>query len=353
MRIVEYDDADPWQVLQLTLLALDFPLTPEHAGQIRRTDPRPLPCLTVNAVEGDTVLGQVGVFRLPMVSTEGREDVGGLWALATHPRCRAAGVAQRLLEEAHSRMRAAGLRFSAFGTTRDGAAYALARRYGYEEMNVWATALARWETAHQPTRLHARPLLPEDHQLIERIFSSIAGGYLGFAWRHTPFAGLLLVNPADIWILSKNRDNVGYAITRADATVLRVSSLLLRQSLDTAEAIAAVAAQVKSAYVQVEVSRPVEIASLRRAGYQVSSPTRSGFLVKPLVPDVTHDDARHLFGIGTDRFLISWLDVTGGGCTSLSSTERSAGRCWHRDGAAQLEGVRRRGGWLTGAVQEC
>jgi hypothetical protein len=33
-------------------------------------------------------------------------------------------------------------------------------------------------------------------------------------------------------------------------------------------------------------------------------------MVKPLVPKVTAADARRLFGIGTDRFLISWLDVT-------------------------------------------
>lgn len=72
MKVLAYDDVDPLQVLHLTLLALDFPLTPEHAAYIRRTDPRPFPGFTVNAVEADVVLGQVGVFRLPMISTEGR-----------------------------------------------------------------------------------------------------------------------------------------------------------------------------------------------------------------------------------------------------------------------------------------
>ena len=33
-------------------------------------------------------------------------------------------------------------------------------------------------------------------------------------------------------------------------------------------------------------------------------------MLKPLAPDVTVDDARRLMGIGTDRFLISWLDMT-------------------------------------------
>jgi hypothetical protein len=84
MKILEYNDVDPLQVLNLSMLALEFPFTPEFAAHIRRTDPRLFPCLTVNAVEEDVVLGQVGVLRLPMISTEGREDVGGVWAVSTH-----------------------------------------------------------------------------------------------------------------------------------------------------------------------------------------------------------------------------------------------------------------------------
>ena len=63
INILEYNNVDPISVLHLTMLALDFPFTPEHAAHIRQTDPRPFPCFTVNAVEDDRVLGQVGVFR--------------------------------------------------------------------------------------------------------------------------------------------------------------------------------------------------------------------------------------------------------------------------------------------------
>jgi hypothetical protein len=67
---------------------------------------------------------------------------------------------------------------------------------------------------------------------------------------------------------------------------------------------------LKAPYVQVGMSRPSDIASLKRAGWQVTYPNWASFMVKPLVPELTADDARRLFGIGTDRFLISWLDVT-------------------------------------------
>ena len=310
MKILEYNDVDPLSVFHLTMLALDFPFTPEHAAHIRRTDPRPFPCLTLNAVEDGQVLGQVGIFRLPMISINGREDVGGVWAVATHPAHSGRGVASALLEEAHTRMRDAGLRFSTLGTNRYRTAYKLYQQHGYEDMHVHATALAKWETAHQPTRLCAQPVGSDGYEFVEKLFTDIAQEYLGFAWRHTPFARLRLVDLSDIWIVQENGHPIGYAFAHVDGPMLKISNLTLKLGADAAEAVAAITAELKSSYVQVKITRPVEIASLRHAGYQAAHPTWGAFMLKPLVPDMTVDDARRLFGIGTDRFLISWLDLT-------------------------------------------
>jgi GNAT superfamily N-acetyltransferase len=53
-------------------------------------------------------------FSHPMISTNGREDVGGLWAVSTHPHHAGRGVASALLEEAHTRMRDAVCAFPCF-----------------------------------------------------------------------------------------------------------------------------------------------------------------------------------------------------------------------------------------------
>lgn len=311
MKILDYDEVNPLQVLHLTMLALDFPLTPEHAAHIRQTDPRPFPCFTVNAVEDDRVLGQVGVFRLPMMSTEGREDVGGVWAVSTHPNYAGRGIASALLEEAHNRMREAGLRFSTLGTGRSRVSHKLYQRHGYVDMNVWATALTRWESAIKPTPLWAQPLGPEGYDFAEKLYADLAGDYLGFAWRHTPFARLRdKVNLEEIWILWENNAVVGYVFARNEKSMLLINVQLLRMDIHTTEAVAAIAFELKAPFVQVTMSRPSDIDSLRRAGWQVAHPDWGAFMVKPLLPDMTAQDARHLFGIGTDRFLISWLDTT-------------------------------------------
>jgi GNAT superfamily N-acetyltransferase len=301
-------------VLHLTRLALGFTLSPEHAAHIRRTDPRPFPCLTVNAVEEDLVLGQVGVFRLPMVSIEGREDVGGVWAVSTHPGHAGQGVASALLDEAHARMRAGGLRFSTLGTERSRVSHRLYYGHGYVDMQVWATALARWETAHQPTRLRAEPAGPpgpEGYDFVEGLFETIGSQYLGFAWRHTPFAHLRdRVDLRDIWIVHENNEPVGYVFAHKHDTLLHISLQALLPEVDAAEAIGAVVSELKASYVEVSLTRPSDMLSLRQAGYHVAHPNWGAFMVKPLVPEVTIEDARRLFGIGSDRFLISWLDTT-------------------------------------------
>jgi GNAT superfamily N-acetyltransferase len=293
------------------MLALGFPLIPEYAAQLRRTDPRPFPCLSVCAVEAGMVIGHVGIYRQPMLTSEGREDVGGIWAASTHPQYSARGVVSRLLAEAHLRMRAAGLRFSTLSVDRYCEAYRLYCRNGYEDLKIWATAVAGWETAHQPTRLRAEPAGDGGYDIAEQVFAEVAGDYLGFACRQTPFTRLRdEVKVDDIYLLWENNQPVGYALASVERSVLTISNLLIKPGVDPAEAVAAVASRLRTAYIQVKISRPLEIASLKQAGYQVAYPDWSAFMLKPLFPGVTVEDARRLFAIGTDRFLISWLDTS-------------------------------------------
>jgi hypothetical protein len=159
--------------------------------------------------------------------------------------------------------------------------------------------------------LRLEPAGPGGYDFVEQVFAYVAGDSLGFAWRHIPFARLRdKVKIEDIRLIWENDQPVGYALASVDQSILHVRDLVLGNRVNPAEAVAAVASRVRTAYVQVKISRPIEIAKFRRAGYQVSHPDWSAFMVKSLVPEVTVEEARNLFGIGTDQFLISWLDTT-------------------------------------------
>jgi GNAT superfamily N-acetyltransferase len=314
MKIVEYDDADPVGVLHLNLLSLGWPLTPELAARIRRLDPRPFPFFGVYAIEEGMVAGQVLVYRLPAVTSEGPEAVGGVAAVASHPAFRHRGIAVRLMDEAHTRMRTAGLRFSSLLTARHRMAHLLYQRVGYEDVFAFGSAFARIRTIPISSGLRAERAGEERLAIADGLFREAAAGRLGFAWRHEPFFPVITqlgdLDSTNIWLLMDGDIAVGCAVASASESILNVSDLLLKDGIDPVAAVTAIARAVEAEYLQVRINHPAEARSFERAGFQMAQPAWGTFMVKPLVSKVTSEDARRLFGIGTDRFLISWLDTT-------------------------------------------
>jgi GNAT superfamily N-acetyltransferase len=314
MKIVEYDDVDPYGVLNLNLMGLGYALTPERVALIRQLDARPFPCFAVYAIEDGIVAGQVGVFRLPTVTTEGLEEVGGVWAVCTHPALSRRGIATRLLDEAHARMRSAGLRFSTLGTSRYRAAHKLYQRHGYEDVFSSVAAFTRWERVSHDSRMRAERAAGEGLELADKHFQRVAAGHLGFARRQSSFIPMLVatgdVGAGEVWLLWKEDELVGYALATVSESILTVKNLLLVDGVDAADAVLALGQALSITYLRVRMDHPSVAASLHRAGYPPALPDWDTFMIKPLIPAVTTADARRLLGIGTQRFLISSIDLT-------------------------------------------
>lgn len=314
MKTKEYDEVDPWEVLHLNLLCLDYALTPERVAFIRRLDPRPFPLFAIYAVEDGIVVGQMGVFRLPMVTVDGFEDVGGIWAVCTHPTFEHRGIATRLMEEAHARMREIGLRFSTLGTKRYRVAHMLYLKQGYEDMVSSFSTFAPAKTIKLETPFRAEKAGLERLPLADDLFRRVASGRLGFARRHFPFFPSIVqlgdLKVDDVWFLWNDEELVGYATAHLSDSVLSVSDVLLLNKADTASAIAALVKEMEVSFIRVRVYQKAETVSLLEAGFRMALPDWDTFMVRPLVRDLKSDYVRTLFGIGTERFLISWLDTT-------------------------------------------
>lgn len=314
MNILEYGQVDPLQVLHLNMLCLGFQLTPERAALIHLHDPRAFPFFCLYAQVDNTVAGQVGVFRLPVVSTEGADEVGGVWAVCAHPAYAGQGIATQLLEEAHARMRAAGLRFSTLGTDRYRVAHRLYKKLGYQDVFSSPSAVAQRESLPETTGLRASPAGDEYLPLADQLFEQIAGGRLGFARRHRPFFPFLerraYLRGEDLWIIWRESNPVGYALAFLSGPIVKIANLLLFDGIDPLEAVSAVTHETGANYVQVTIDRLAYRDAFAQAGFHVASGTWATFMVKPLVEELTVDDFRHLYGLGTDRFLISGMDIT-------------------------------------------
>ena len=237
MKILEYDEVDPIEVLHLNLLCLNFSLTPERARLTRQHDSRPFPFFALYAVIDGVVAGQVGVFRLPMTTIEGPEDVGGVWAVLTSPSFKRRGIASRLLEEAHERMRLDGLRFSTLGTSRFRVAHLLYTKHGYQDVFFSPSLLLQGNALKtQNESLHIEQADPDQLHLADELFQKISVGHFGFSRRFKPFMAAMVaigeisigkIENNDVWFLWQDNQLVGYFIAKYSGSILQVIDILL------------------------------------------------------------------------------------------------------------------------------
>jgi GNAT superfamily N-acetyltransferase len=314
MEILQYDQIDPTDILDLNLLSLGYALTDERAALIRRLDHRPFPFFGVYAVEDGIVAGQVLIYRLTMMSTRGSEDVGGMCAVCTHPAFSRRGIATRLFDNAHARMREAGLRFSTLGTARHRAAHDFYRQQGYEDVFGAGFTFGHTDAVLQATPLRAEQAGLEKLHLTDGVFARAAAGHLGFAQRSEGFLAMLVTTGDlavdSVWLLWDGSEIVGYALAGISESVLLVDDLLIADDVYAASAITAIFKETAGLHVCLRINHAPMAASLHQAGYSPARPGWHTFMIKPLSPNVSVDDARALFGIDTERFLISPVDVT-------------------------------------------
>lgn len=318
MKILEYDAVDPWHVLDLNLLCFRFALTPETAARIRRLDARAFPFLAIYAVDDGRVVGQTGLFRLPAMTVNGPEAVGGIWAMCTHPAYSRRGIGSLLMAEAHARMRAASLRFAALGTSRHWVAHPFYQRHGYRDIGHFAAALApRALVTGCADGLYATKATEDALPAADGLFRRVAVGKTGFSCRHDDFMSKMVaigedIRLEDLRLLYHGRDLIGYAAVQNSAALFKVNDILLVDEVDIVAAAAGLLAESDAPYLQITMnSHSPHIARLQQAGFQVTFNTLDVVMINSLVDNVAAATVPALFGIvDTNRFMMSWMDVT-------------------------------------------
>lgn len=320
MKILEYDEVDPIEVLHLNLLGLNFSLTPERVKLIRKHDSRPFPFLALYAVEEGVVAGQVGVFRSPMTTIEGPEDVGGVWAVLTNPSFKRRGIADLLLEEAHERMRLDGLRFSTLGTSRFRVAHLLYTKHGYQDVFSSPSLLFPNKTIKtENNSLYVEQADPNLLHLADELFQQVSQNQYGFSKRFEPFISAMVtigeiaignIEKNDIWFLWKYNQLVGYFIAKFSGSILQVIDMLLISEISVTDAISSLVTKLRTPYVQIRSTRSTITKILKKNCDYVIPQDWGTFMIKPLTPEVKKTNLIDLFGINTNRFLFSWLDST-------------------------------------------
>ena len=169
----------------------------------------------VFAVEGDEVLGQVFVLRLPYEFPDGPDSVSAIATVATRPDVGRTGIARTLLREAHRREREVGARYAALWTNRSWGAHRLYEELGYRDVYSvpWAV---RSPTPRQIPKPPVRVARPTDLGAIERLHRQLARDRLGYRDRSPGWlrvdVKLGYVDPStDLLVRHRRGELAGYA----------------------------------------------------------------------------------------------------------------------------------------------
>ena len=314
IQILTYDQVDPLEVLHLNLVALEYALTPQRLALVRRLDPRPFPFFALYAVLDGALAGQVSVYRLPVVTVDGPEDVGGISAVCTHPAYARQGIAARLIEEAHQHMRRARMRFSTLGTSAYRGAYHLYRHLGYEDVLRAGLASAPREVAVSSGDLTARPAELGEISLADGLYQRLAPGKIAFTRRPDGFLGSMTeigeIDPHSLWLIFTGGILCGFARVSLAQTVLRVYDMFLAGGVSPVQAVAALAFSAQADYISLELFHPWILRSLGETGYHLSPAGWGVFMAKSLILGLPASDLGELLDIGSDRFIMWSVDIT-------------------------------------------
>jgi GNAT superfamily N-acetyltransferase len=318
MKIVAYDEVDPFDVLNLNILCFNFALTLKLVATIRRLDRRPFPFFALYAVDQGRLLGQVGVFKVPLMTAQGPLEAGAIWAMCTHPAHSRQGIGSALIQAAHQRMRSAGLSYSTLGTSRHWVAHPFYHRHGYLDLAHFASALAHHSALPEDagfdftvTKATQADLAPAN-----RLFRQAAADKTGFSRRQDAFLEMMIevgdiLSLDQLRMIYRGRDLVGYAAVRESAALLDVNNFLLRDDIKVVDAAAALLRASTAPYVRVVTNNHAPyLAHLRSAGFRVTASTLDVTMIKPLHEAMTLDQLHRLFDVSSGRFMMSGFDVT-------------------------------------------
>jgi|GEM_PF-1921535 len=312
MKIFEYSKVDWQQVLELNLTSFNWYLTPSLVSNIFNVDKRVAQYFAIYGVENGEVLGQVGILIDNTKTINGYERIGYLWALCTKPSAFRKRVATRLIEEAHLRLLADGVRYSFIGTQRSLIAYDLFKKIGYSDFINSNLALKNYEK-HEINKTDVSFSTEYDEEMIFEIFSRYSQNMLGFICRPSNFISIRKVwawMPINlIGVFQKKNKLIGYVLGIKEGKTIKIKELCCPIPEDIYGCIKALEFEFKPEHIVFDfISRYSIINNLINDGFRCINPTLSLYMIKDLKAIQEIDHTQYIYGIGNDKFHMTSID---------------------------------------------
>ncbi len=292
----------------------DAPSTSGRMAETRPASGRLLGYESLYLLEDGIPLAKVGTKRIVFRGDGGEQTVCGITDVVTRADSVRRGYATRLIEEAHRRARAEGLRWTFLWTRRSWGAHGAYERLGYRDVYGAPLAVHRPERVQRPSRrrLAFRVARRTDAALLGRLLSDAARERVGFsrrprgwfegAWRH----GWL--QPAQYRILYAGGRPIGYAHVLADRFDLLSREIVLVDPRRAGAVLDQLEALARGRWIGIATTTFLRDArtELARRRYDVVSTGHGVLMAAPLGPRRRDEERALTAAIASPRF---WLHL--------------------------------------------
>jgi ribosomal protein S18 acetylase RimI-like enzyme len=283
MTVLTYRDLESRDdLLPLFDHAFRWPYNPRTFEKLVRIDPR-LKNGPVGfcAVEDRSVIGFVGVLDLATRTLEGRvEYVGGIYGVATLPKCVKKKISTTLMQSAHEHFTDKGYRFSFLTTSHTIIAHSFYEKLGYTDLLESPSAYKVLKTKRD------KPAMKEktaklDLDKILRIYNKRMGNRTGFVVRDEAYLKMLKSSEG---LTAKQSiiDDEGYVLFRKEKNGIWIRELIALRVKEMDKLVGLVEVKARDLVYDRTVFDDVLFQVYKSRGYMVENRSHSVMMVKPL-----------------------------------------------------------------------
>ncbi len=307
MRILSYDEVDPYEVYRLGMVAFNWPITPKYVKHRLQRDPRVLDGFAIYAVEGGKVVSQVVPLKMRVRLTTGEETVGGIQGVCTDPDMWGKGYARRLMVRSHEIYRELSIRISTLTTSRNIRGHGIYAKLGYTDLPPFFQATRLLPTEREgPQGLHIRSVREKDLSAIQGFYEVHTSDQFGWSLRDP---GLLRMKVA--WdrktldpyrIVTRDNTDIGYV--RAPGQGVLTDEIVIPRAEDFKDTLRALEKDARGDYACVSsVSTGRDLERLVALGYTPSSSMMGKVMALSLSSGLKTKELPQLFGSKDGRFV--------------------------------------------------
>ncbi len=298
MKIVRYDDVEDWQMSELTLSCFGHPHSVERTEKEIRTDER-LPewggkLFLKN--EDEEVLGTASLLYPRARTVNGIEKVGGIKSVCSRPSKARKGVARKLLNELHDKMRKKSVNYSTLYTWKGFVAHNLYQDLGYRDLHKIPMAYKKVEDKSSPVRLESG----KDSEFVKKLYEKSVDNLYGLTVREDSFWEVADVlghpNNDHLHIAYEGGEKIGYALFKQRRNHMLCNEICAMEERDVSKILAAMEERSSTDYIVNKWVNPNYREIFEEYGYRYYDDNWGRVMVKNL--DGSVEEALEAFNFG-------------------------------------------------------